>query len=85
MVQSRRGGSEKGHQRDMILFAGLLLAASLFFKYKTIISSRVDLHIIAFSPYYGARVNWPATEHLSTQGRLDPKGVLHCFCCPNNT
>jgi hypothetical protein len=84
MVPSRRGGSEKRHQRDMILFPGLLLAASLSFKYKTIISSRVNLHIIAFSPYY-ARVNQPVTEHLSTQGRLDPKGVVRCFWCPNNT
>jgi hypothetical protein len=79
MVPSRTGGSEKGHQSDMILFPGLLLAASLSFKYKTIISSRVDLHIIAFSPCYGARVNRPVTKHLSTQGRLDPKGVLHSF------
>jgi hypothetical protein len=85
MVPSRRGGSEKSHQRDMILFPGLLFAASLSFKYKTIISSRVNLHIIAFSPYYGTRLNRPVTEHLSTQGRLDPRGALRCFWCPNNT
>jgi len=25
------------------------------------------------------------TEHLSAQGRPDPKGGLHCFWCPNKT
>jgi len=33
----------------------------------------------------GVRVNRPVTKHLSTQGRLDPRGGLHCFCCPNKT
>jgi hypothetical protein len=84
MIPSRRGGSEKGHQRDMILFLGLLLATSLSFRFKTIISSRVNLHIIAFFTYYGIRLNQLVTEHLSTQGRPDPKGVLCCFWCPNN-
>jgi hypothetical protein len=23
------------------------------------------------------------SEHLSAQGSPDPKGGLHCFCCPN--
>jgi len=50
MIPSRRGECEKGHQRDMILF----LATSLSFRFKTIVSSRVDLHIIAFSAYYGS-------------------------------
>jgi hypothetical protein len=25
------------------------------------------------------------TEHLSTQGRPDPREGLHCFWCPNKT
>jgi len=25
----------------------------------------------------------PVTEHLSAQGRLNPRGALHCFWCPN--
>jgi hypothetical protein len=29
------------------------------------------------------RVNWLVTKHLSSQGRLDPRGGLHCFRYPN--
>jgi hypothetical protein len=32
-----------------------------------------------------SRVNWLVTEHLSTQGRPDPKGGLHCSWCSNKT
>jgi hypothetical protein len=31
------------------------------------------------------RVDWLVTEHLSTQGRPDPRGRLCCFWCPNKT
>jgi hypothetical protein len=31
------------------------------------------------------RVNQLVTEHLSTQGRLDRSGGLHCFWHPNKT
>jgi hypothetical protein len=32
-----------------------------------------------------SRVSWPVTEHLSTQGRPDPKGGLCCSWCSNKT
>jgi hypothetical protein len=32
-----------------------------------------------------SRVNWPVTEHLSAQGRPDPKGGLRCSWCSNKT
>ncbi len=31
------------------------------------------------------KVDWLVTEHSSAQGRLDPKGELYCFWCPNKT
>jgi hypothetical protein len=31
------------------------------------------------------KVNWLMTEHLSVQGRQDPRGGLCCFWCPNKT
>jgi hypothetical protein len=31
------------------------------------------------------RVEQLVSEHLSTQGRPNPKGGLHCFCAPNKT
>jgi hypothetical protein len=31
------------------------------------------------------RVNQLVTKHLSAQGRLDPRGGLHCFWYPNKT
>jgi hypothetical protein len=31
------------------------------------------------------KVNWPVTRHLNAQGRLDPRGGLHFFLCPNKT
>jgi hypothetical protein len=31
------------------------------------------------------RVDWPVTEHLSAEGRSDPRGGLCCFWCPNKT
>ncbi len=30
-------------------------------------------------------IEWPVIEHLSAQGRLDPRGRLHCFWCPHKT
>jgi len=32
-----------------------------------------------------ARVDRSVIEHLSTQGKLDPRGGLCCFWCPNKT
>jgi len=29
------------------------------------------------------KVEWPVTEHLSAQGRPDPRGGVCCFWCPN--
>ncbi len=31
------------------------------------------------------RVDWLVIEHLSAQVRLDPRGELCCFWCPNKT
>ncbi len=31
------------------------------------------------------KVDWLVTEHFSAQGRLDPRGGLYCFWCPNKT
>jgi hypothetical protein len=31
------------------------------------------------------KVEQPMSNHLSAQGRLDPRGGLHCFWCPNKT
>ncbi len=31
------------------------------------------------------RVDWPVIEHLSVQGRPDPREELCCFWCPNRT
>jgi hypothetical protein len=25
------------------------------------------------------------TKHLNVHGKWDPRGGLHCFCCPNKT
>jgi hypothetical protein len=33
----------------------------------------------------GPRVEQLVSKHLSTQGRLDPRGGLCCFGCPNKT
>jgi len=33
----------------------------------------------------GGSVNQLVIEHLSVQGRPDPKGKLHYFWCPNKT
>jgi hypothetical protein len=30
-------------------------------------------------------VDWPAIEHISVQGRLDARGGLYHFWCPNTT
>ncbi len=35
--------------------------------------------------FKSSRVNRPVTEHLSAQGRLDRRGGLCCFWCPNQT
>jgi hypothetical protein len=31
------------------------------------------------------KVNWLVTRHLNAKGRLDPRGGLHYFWCPNKT
>ncbi len=31
------------------------------------------------------RVDQLVTEHLSVKDKPDPRGGLHCFCCPNKT
>jgi len=32
-----------------------------------------------------SRVRQPMSDHLSAQGRLDPRGGLCCFWCPSKT
>jgi hypothetical protein len=47
--------------------------------------------LIALCETFGYEVLWPSKtrvdqlmiKHLSTQGRLDQRGGLHCFWCPN--
>jgi len=55
---------------------------------KTLISW-ADIYFFAY--YFGYhtcviyRVNQLVIKHLSTQGKLDPRGEFHCFLYPNKT
>jgi hypothetical protein len=41
--------------------------------------------IFSFLEEKGHRVYWLVTEHLSAQGRPDPRGGLNCLWCANKT
>jgi hypothetical protein len=68
----------------MIIFWNIFVSISI----KTWISW-ADIYFFAY--YFGYhtcviyRVNQLVIKHLSTQGKLDPRGEFHCFLYPNKT
>jgi hypothetical protein len=76
---------DHGYDTQPSLYACKLL---VLLKRMIIFNTKIQILsiFILFAPHInGGSVNQLVIENLSAQGRLDPKGKLHCFWCPNKT